>query len=344
MDVKVLKRKIYNDDKIIMILEELGMHHINTSNSEYITCGMFDGDNPSSTIVYLDEGLGITAYTRDLGNGATDIISLVCYAKKLYFSKAIKWLTDLCGYNYYENTNENIPKSLLWLDSIFQMEEGDYSVEDNMNLDPIDEEILSRYGRCSNQLFYDDGISDRVQYEFCLGIDMESHSITIPIFDELGSLVGVKARQFTREKVNNKYFALQKFAKTKVLYGLDKSYDHIMNKGEVIVLESEKAVMQMWSRGVKNCVAILGSKLSKVQALKLGKLGVDITFALDQEIGRLEDGSMDTKHFIKLSAKFLDTQPINVMFDDSGLLKEKESPSDNFEAFEKLYENKVVIQ
>ena len=73
------------------------MHHIKKcDNGKYYTCGMPDGDNPSSTTIYNNEYLNVIAYTRNVedSNGISDIISLVMLITDLDFSQSIKWICE----------------------------------------------------------------------------------------------------------------------------------------------------------------------------------------------------------------------------------------------------------
>lgn len=340
MDAKVIKRHLYLTDNIETVLKDIGMKHINSSNQKYITCCMPDGDNKTSTIVYKEEEVGVKAHTRDIGG--TDIISLVCYIKGLYISNAIKYMCDLVGLNYY-GQDLKIPKSIRWLNYMCEIKECDVEIEEE-TLESVDESYLNKFYRCSNGLFYEDGISDMAQFEFETMLCMESSNIIIPIRDELGSLVGIKARKFTRENVDNKYYYVKPFPKTKILYGLNKTYDFIKEKNEVIVFESEKSVMKAWGLGLKNTVAISGHSISKHQAKKLSHLGVNIILCFDKDIGKNEVGDFDEEFYKKECKKFFENQPVDVMFDFDNLLKEKDSPIDNPKAFKKIYKRKVKIQ
>ncbi|MED3562394.1 hypothetical protein [Bacillus xiapuensis] len=339
MDTLDLKEQIVNDDKIEEILEALGMHHINSNNGKYITCGMPDGDNTKSTVVYKDN-LHVDAYTRNIKDayGFTDIISLVSFVNGTYHTESVKWICDICGYDFY---GQNTRKSRLadWVRDMWKVQK-DGSKEDEEKLTPIDEKMLSYYGQYVTDMFLKDGISYQTQKEFGLGIDLLYNMITIPIRDELNFLVGVKGRLFKDEidEWESKYFYIHSCAKSKVLYGLNKTKHYIKEKNEVIVCESEKAVMQLWTMGIKNAVAISGHILSSTQAQKLTYLGVPIVIAYDQgaEIGK--NGKIDKNFYPNEFNKFLENQEVYVIYDKSRkILKEKESPSDNPKKWVELY-------
>jgi hypothetical protein len=339
MDAQELKERIVLDEKIEFILEELGMHNIK-EHDEYFSCGMPSGDNKKSTIVYKDS-LHVDAYTRNITDqyGVSDIIALVTFINDTYFSESLKWICDVCGYDYY---GSEIKKSRLaqWVKDMSKT--SSELEDDDGRLESINESMLDYFGRYGNPLFYNDGINYETQWDFGLGYDLAYHMITIPIFDELNCLVGIKGRLF-KEKVEeweDKYLYIQPCAKSKVLFGLNRTMPYIKKKGEVIVCESEKGVMQLWSMGIKNAIAISGHILSKTQARKLTHLSVPIVLAYDQgaEIGK--DGEVDPTFYPNEFNKFLPQQQVYCIYDKSKkILNKKESPMDCKEKWAILYDD-----
>ena len=100
MNAKELREYISKNDKIPEILESLGMHSINGLNPRYYSCGLPDGDNPTSTIVYRDESLTVNAYTRNIGRSEDkkpNIFNLIMYINNCEFSAAINWCHNVLG-------------------------------------------------------------------------------------------------------------------------------------------------------------------------------------------------------------------------------------------------------
>ena len=339
MEAQELKERIIIDEKIIDILEALGMHSIKDKGN-YITCGMPDGNNPKSTVIYKDN-LHVEAYTRNIKDayGHSDIISLVSFVNNTYFTESIKWICDVCGYDYY---GQEVPQSRLaaWVRNMWKVaKEG--KCDDDEKLLPINEDILHYFGRYGNPLFYKEGISYETQWEFELGYDLYYHMITIPIRDELGFLVGVKGRLFKEvvEEWESKYFYIQPCAKSKVLYGLHKTKPYILEKKEVIVFEAEKSVMKAWSHGIRNTVAIGSHCLSDTQVQKLTHLGVDIVIAYDEGVEiDPKTGKVDKNFYRKEFDKFLSSQKVYCIYDKSKkILDKKESPIDDIDKWYRLY-------
>lgn len=348
MDIKQLKEFIVVNEKVEYILEELGCHHIKSNDGgRYISAGYSDGDNTKSIVVY-SESLVVESYTRNITDkyGNSDIISLVCFVKDLYFSQAIKFLSDILGLDYYSDPNEDIPMSLQITQMLIDMSNGEDKEREIEHLKPIDEKILTYYKPYVNDLFYKDGVSYETQIEFEIGVDPQSQRYTIPIRDELGTLVGVKGRCVGKCTDEEKYIYLERCAKTKILYGLNKTLPYIKDSRQVIIVESEKSVLALWSRGIRNVVAIGGHKLSKIQVEKITRLGVEeVVLAYDQDVARNKDGSLDKREYLKEANKFLPQIKISAMVDlDNSVLSPKESPVDDSSKFDLLYNNRKVLQ
>ena len=362
MEAYDIKKYIYNNDKIEYVLSELGMHHIKShDNGRYYTCGMPTGGNTKSTVVYCDnEYFNVEAYTRDIIDkyGNSDLISLVCFVKKCYFTNANKWLCDILGLNYYSDGKEELPESLKWTEMIQKMCSNSNNEEDDDELlNPISENILNYYKPYVNDIFKNEGISYYTQRLFEIGFDPETLRITIPIRDEIGTLVGIKGRLYHKEVAawEQKYIYLERCSKSRILYGLHLTMPFIKEFNKVIVVESEKSVLKLWEYGYPYAVAIGGHKLSKTQVEKLTRLGVDeIILCYDEDAYRYIDkngekiklkGKDFKNNYKKEINKFIPQQKVSIMVDIKGnILDFKESPADNKDKFDILYKDRKNIE
>lgn len=345
---EVIKEYIIVNEKIEEILKELNCKGVKSKdNARYYTGGFPDSDGDSSFALFSDS-LYVDSYTRNIKDqyGKSDIISLVMFIKDMYFSNALNWICQVLGLDYYDDVTEEIPLSLQLTNLIFDMNKGLDENEENEMLKPINENILKTYYKGGNDLFLNDGVSLATQSEFEIGFDLDSTRITIPIRDELGTLIGVKGRLFHKEDIGEKYIYLERCSKSKILYGLNKTMKYIKEKGICIVVESEKSVLVLWERGIKNVVAIGGHSLSKVQVEKITRLGVrEVVLCYDSDVARLENRKINKKEYIEEATKFIEEVKVSAMVDINGnKLKEKESPVDNFENYIKMYDERKVLQ
>ncbi|MFH0334562.1 toprim domain-containing protein [Clostridium perfringens] len=353
METAELKEYIYDNEQIELILDELGCKYIKLRKTqggdEYFSCAFPDGDNKNGIWVFNNEYLNVQSKSRPnaIKNpyGNPNLIDVVCYIKDLYFFEAKKWICECLGLDYYKESADEIPESLKWTKEIMGMKEKEDEI-DNEKLKPISEKILTYYYSYCNDIFLDEGIDYFTQREFEIGYDIFSDRITIPIRDELSTLVGVKGRLIEENSEECKYIYLEPCSKSKILYGLYKVLPYIKASKKVIVVESEKSVLKLWSNGIRNVVAIGGHELSKTQVEKLIRLEVDeIIICYDEDVFRNENGKVNKKEYLNEARKFIEQQKVSAMVDINGyILDKKESPADNLDKFKKMLEDRKVLQ
>ena len=334
MDIEILKEHILENNFIPTILEELGCHHIRKKDG-YFQCANPDGDNTTAVCVYENTNLTTINYTRDISNGKnihTDLISLVEFYKNESFPYAVKWICDVLDIDYYSNLDEDLPKSLQLTKLLVEMQSVDTDTETEKPLKPIPEKILSYFEPYVNDMFCEDGVGYDTQVEFEIGYDEFTNRITIPIRDDLGNLVGVKARYFYRQvpEDEQKFMYIEKCARSQILYGLYKTINFIKKAQRVFVVEAEKGVQQLYDKGYFEAVATGGSKISKSQIDKLTRLCVPIIFVFDKDITK--------KELDDIASRFIDGTEVYALIDTIGILNEKESPTDDISKFEQLLE------
>jgi len=339
MKVSDIKDRIIYDESLRTILEALHMRNVK-DNGDHLSCGMPDGNNKKSTIVYKDS-LYVDAHTRNIKDnyGSSDIISLVLFIKKdMYFTSALKWICDVCGYDYYGNIYER-PLILDIFAELAEMRTADQDIEEHYNAIPINEYLLTYFNPLKSKMFHVDGISYNVQKLFDIRYDAMDDRIIIPIRDESGILVGLKGRLNRTEVLSfeNKYIYLTKCNKSSILFGLQQAYDSIKELGIVYVSESEKGVLQAFSKGIHNVVAIGGKKPSKTQVKKLTHLGVEVCMCYDDGANIGENDKIDVSFYKNQKNQFIDGVKVSHIIDKKNkILGYKESPFDNMNQWEEL--------
>lgn len=130
-------------------------------------------------------------------------------------------------------------------------------------------------------------------------------------------------------------------------YGLFQNIENIKKTKRVILVESEKAVMQFETMYPNNNIALAlsSSNLSQYQIDILKDLGVEeVIIALDKEYeksGTREEMVYALKVDKSLVSK-LSLFNVSVIWDFGGLINKKDSPLDRGkEVFNKLYNNRI---
>jgi len=327
-----LKIKL-NEEHITQILESTGCHSIKQSKN-YIQAGLPNGDNPKSVCVYIDNTDYFTSiYTRPEFEKKhfKDIITLVEFIEHKSNAQAIYRICKICGFDYYKEEIK-MPSFLKWLSFV---ETGIKKITDNEDVKVFPEKILNQFDITPVLKWVQEGISSKSQRQFQIGLDVATERIVIPIRDELGALVGVKGRLLSNDSIeNDKYMYLYSCPKNKILFGLDQNFKEIIKANEVIVVEAEKSVIKLNSLNYKNAVAIGSKSISRIQTDKLLRLNVPITLALDKDVVKEELTEIvnDLKFPFNLTH-------VSIIFDLMGFLEEKESPMDNAETWDVLYQN-----
>lgn len=333
MRVDELKEYILNNDCIETILEDLGCGHIR-DRGEYFTCANPDGNNIQAVTVYKNEALVTVNYTRNITKNkrAADIFDLVSFYKDCSFPEALKYVHDVLGLDYYSE-NTDIPESLQILKMLKNMSSGS-DEEDNTPLEPIPTEILGYYLPYGNKLWCDEGISLATQAEFNIAYDCRSNYITIPIYDSIGSLVGVKGRFFGEpDERHPRFVYIEPCNKSKVLYGYWQNKEYIKNNKHLIIVESEKSVLKLAEYGFRNAVATGGKTISKYQIELITRTSCTPILALDKDV--------EEDELKQIANMFMDGISVYAVIDTDNLLDEKESPMDREQIWRTLYKDYV---
>ena len=335
MDIQALKDYIIENSLIQQILEACECHHI-VDRGKYISCANPDGDNLAAVQVFKDT-LCVINYTRNITNGkkSADIFDLVSFYKQSNFFEAVKFICAAVGIDIYHDFEEDVPESIKVTRLLLEMIQGDELSEEQKQLKPISEKILSVYDSCAVQPFIDDNITADVQYEMQIGYDQLTNRISIPIKDAYGTLVGIKGRYFGKPPEGvPKYNYLEPCAKGQVLYGLFRALPYITRQGRCYVVESEKGVMQAMSYGVDNVVACGGKNMSSCQIEMLSRLCVDIILCFDKDV--------ELDELRHRAEQFIGSVNVYAVYDKANILSDKESPTDDPDKFERLITECVI--
>ena len=106
------------------------------------------------------------------------------------------------------------------------------------------------------------------------------HSTMFPIFDLYGKCIAVSVRPLgpTQTKYIN-----SSYEKADHLYGLYVTYRECLKEQTVYVVEGNISLLQMYQAGIKNCVAMLGSRLSVRQVCLLSRFVKKIVLVPDPD-------------------------------------------------------------
>lgn len=331
MTAKELKEYICKNDKVIEILENINCHSIKVCNDRYIQCGINNGDNPNSTVIfYNDNFLGVNAYTRNIKSkdqtSQSDIINLVAYSLGLEYISAKNYLI---GFLKLENVGNSIRNKdvISFFRKSIQKAKREKAKNEQVYYDL---DILDSYSNLFHiDLIKKDGLIDsNILNKYHVMFDERSERILFPHFkwDDHNKVCGIVGRTVNpcyKELKILKYVSMlpTRYDKTLNLYGLCWNIDYIKEMDEIIVVESEKSVMKSDMFNFPNCVSVGCHSISNEQKKIILGLNVKrIIIAMDKDVPQEEINI--------LCDMFIDYMEVYYIVDKWNLLQEKDSPLD----------------
>lgn len=282
--VRLEERLRDNYDAVLKILLKLGFdeEHIKYRESQHLITAPRPeegADNPNGCLIYINS-LNVIFTTRSWhGN----IFSLIMKLKETNFPEALRLAAEWIDYKesgavVVEKPLKGFYKRLI--------KKASRPVVDL----PIHKESELPSADSLSYRFALDGVAPIVQEKWGVRYDHEDDAILIPIHDYSGNLVGCKARSNDPNcDFNHRFWAYIPYSKSSVIYGWYENFQRIAEKQSVIIVESEKGVLQSASFGCEIVVGIGGHSISTIQARYIKMLGVKtIIVAFDEGISEEE--------------------------------------------------------
>lgn len=115
--------------------------------------------------------------------------------------------------------------------------------------------------------------------------DIFQNRITFPINNERGEVAGFSARVYNGEQ-ENKYINSKEnqiFKKGSILFNYDKAKSEVNKTKSIIVVEGQFDAIRIYSLGIKNVVATMGTAFTKEHISLLKKLNAKIILMMDND-------------------------------------------------------------
>lgn len=156
-------------------------------------------------------------------------------------------------------------------------------------------------------ILIDVGLSNRSSKLY----DVFKNRITFPIHNANGKPVGISARIYTNSEeakyVNTKETVI--FKKGEILFNYHRAINEAKKKKILIIVEGQMDAIRVYSCGIKNVVATMGTALTKDHIKLLKKLNVKIVLCMDNDSA----GEMATiKNGEKLNESGIETSVLRI--------------------------------
>lgn len=343
-DLKDLKIKLLEEDKIPILLEEIGCEYVKfEQGGTLITAQLpphFNSDNKRAVQCRLNESLNCNIRNRNDFKG--DIFSLISYIKNnkrgdeinkdLYESK--KFICETLGWNHLLKSGDSSR-----IDYLAKLKNIKKKTRRRVKIIPnptLDKSVLNNFIMNPSKYWMDEGISYITQLKYNVGFDLQTNRIIFPIRNRFGEIVGIKGRLIEDKDVNEynpKYKYIYRCNISNEWFNLDKALPHIKSSKEVIIFESEKSVMKMHSNGIYNCLAISSSDISDVQRDIIMSIGYDINILLAYDKDKDNDD-------IRYQAEKFEGRDVFAIVDVNDMLEGKDAPIDKgIDVWNKLYKD-----
>ena len=178
------------------------------------------------------------------------------------------------------------------------------------------------------------GLSHNYNGKLC---DLFLNRIMFPIKDLNGNIVAYSGRKYDNSDapkyINTKETLI--FKKGNILYNYYDAKEEIRRKKEIIICEGFMEVIRLYSIGIKNVIALMGTSFTNEQLEIIKKLNVDVVLNLDNDapgkLAAFQIGNTLLKNNIKSTVivfdKYKDTDELIM--------------NDGEDAFLKAYNNRV---
>ena len=259
---EIKKELLDNPEKLKELLEYFNFYNIHIHQS-YISFGRAQDTSKKSIVIRLEKNdyLYVTDYARNISK---DLFSYISEQRLVDFKDIIGVVRNILGVDDFGLFNESRGIFGGFYEKIRKRSE--YSVR------TYDESILDKYIPLANKRFVDDNISIAAQQFFGIRYDVESQGIVIPIHNQIGELIGAKVRcNYEVQDGEMKYYYLIPCQASQTLYGYSQNYNYLTNN-IIYIYEAEKSIMQCFSYGLRNCVALGSGSISRKQVRMLLEL------------------------------------------------------------------------
>ncbi|MGL6174846.1 MAG: hypothetical protein ACRC1P_09615 [Cellulosilyticaceae bacterium] len=336
MNGRDLKTYLVDSDRVVDLLDVLGMHSIK-SYGGYIQCGLPDSSNSQGVTVRIPS-LYIKSYARDMSSkfGATDIFDLVEYCTG---KSGIPYVLNFLGISSIDAQSTRVNDGL----DLFRKAKRNKKSQRQSKV-YLEENILNKYEKFTHMDMVSDGLFPSTCEEFEVGYDLVSERITFPHRDwqsgRILAIIGRTTIKAFKELNIAKYFTIAGigYAKTNNLYGLCKNREEIAKQRKIILVEAEKSVMKLWQGGIRYAVSLGCHEVSKIQIAILMMLGLDeITVSFDADV--------PMEHINKVCRELKGAAKVvsYIYVGDIKIYQPKESPADKgIKRFNVLYKMRKV--
>ncbi len=271
----------------------------------FAICPFHDDHNPSMSISPEKQ-----IYTCFVCGASGNVFNFVMNYEKVSFTKAVLMVAEKAGVNLNlkaENSEKKIDSSLEKYYKIFEIVNKFYQnnikttygkkAVEYLNRRNLDDAVIKEFqiglsfdDNSASKLLTSKGYSNEdlekiglcgVKDNFCY--DIFRNRIMFPLSDLEGHVIGYSGRIYNGEN-DNKYVNSKEsiiFKKGLLLYNYHRALKYAREKHQIIVVEGFMDVIRLYTIGIKNVVATMGTAITKEHADLIKKLSKNVVLCFD---------------------------------------------------------------
>lgn len=340
-------KEMLSIDDIVDLLYELDAAPI--KKGDEVHCRTICHQGNKHKLIYREETRTFACFTDTCGK-SMDIFVLIGRVFNVDFPTAFRYICGKFNINY--NSTEFSLADQVDTSFIKKFEKKDTQHKQN----EIPKKILNSYYKLYHKSWLEDGISIETMKKFNILFSIKENKIIIPHFDKDNRLLGVRGRALNEDEIDDgkkympvyhKKFGVLKHPTGGNIYGININKEKIKKTKSIILVESEKGVMQLDTmNSIVPGGGISGSSITDEQVNLLVDLGVEnVILGLDKE---WEDENEEIFYKEKIVSGFINKLfpyfKVSLLWDKDNLLDLKDAPTDKgVDVFEKLMENRIFI-
>ena len=270
-------------------------------NNYFGICPFHDDHNPSMSV---NEEKGI--FTCFVCHKTGNVFNFVEDYENISFIEAVKVVADKIGVTLsegihvvskYDKHYEAMNLAIKFYQNNLRSKDG-IKAKEYLTNRKIDDEIIKEFEiglapandslstlllnkDFDENILVDVGLSNRSNKLY----DVFKNRITFPIHNANGKPVGISARIYTNSDeakyVNTKETVI--FKKGEILFNYHRAINEAKKKKSLIIVEGQMDAIRVYSCGIKNVVATMGTALTKDHIKLLKKLNVKIVLCMDND-------------------------------------------------------------
>lgn len=264
----------------------------------------FHDDHSPSLSVSPDKQI----YTCFVCGNSGNVFTFIENYENVDFVTAVKIVADKIGYNLNVDVKKNTPNkryydlvelaNKLFINNL-NSSLGNKAKEYLINNRKLDEKIIEEFGiglalndNNLNKILLSKGYTEKEIVDLSLAnhgenglLDLFRNRITFPIRNDKGDVIAYSARIYNNEDTS-KYINSREsiiFKKGNTLYNYDKCKQESMKTKTVILVEGQMDAIRVYSSGIKNVCATMGTALTKDHINILKRLNSKVILMMDND-------------------------------------------------------------